>query len=88
MKCRSERQNVRKDEPAAPRIPEVGRAALCSEQDSVSRNGPWGLRLETAWACVFLLQQTATLFVIAGEWVRNRRMVIQGVVRHQSQDNA
>lgn len=88
MKCRSERQNVRKDEPASLCTHEVGRAALCSEQDSVSKNGPWGLRLETAWAYVFLLQQTATLFVIAGEWVRNRRMVIQGVVPHHSQDNS
>ena len=79
---------MRKDEPASLCIPEVGRAALCSEQDSVSKNGTWGLRLETAWAYIFLLQQTATLFVIDREWVRNRRMVIQGVDPHKSQDTS
>lgn len=90
MKCRSERQNVRMDEPAAPCIPEVGRAALCSEQDSVSKSGSQGLKLETSWAYINPCSSRLPLswFVTAGEWVRKKMAVIQGVVLHQSRDSS
>lgn len=76
MKCRSERQNIRMDEPAAPCIPEMGRAALRSEKDSISRNGSQGLRRETSLAHIPAPAdcQPLTRIVAAGEWVSHREM--------------
>jgi hypothetical protein len=91
MKCRSERQNIRMDEPTAPCIPEMGRAALCSEKDSISRNGSQGLRLEASLACIPTPAdcQPLNLWLLGIGWEIERwKDGDLGVVPHQSWDSS